>query len=285
MKASTNFLDVALYISMFPQLIAGPIVRYSSICREIRCRTENWQDFTAGIRRFVCGLGKKVILADLLAGVADEIFLMIEIPGSLTVLSAWVGAVAYMFQIYFDFSGYSDMAIGLGRCFGFHFEENFNYPYIACSVSDFWKRWHISLTTWFREYLYIPLGGNRCSLRRNTLNLFVVWLLTGIWHGANWTFILWGLIYFLLQLFEKRILKNRTLGIWGHAYTLFFVILCWVIFRSESIPKACSYIGVMFGLKTGLYNSNAVLIIRGSRLLVLTAMLSCIPWKNILMKY
>lgn len=283
-KASSGFLDVALYISMFPQLIAGPIVRYSAICREIRNRTENRQDFTSGIRRFVFGLGKKVILADLLASIADEIFLMVDITGGLTVLSAWIGAAAYMLQIYFDFSGYSDMAIGLGKCFGFHFEENFNYPYTARSVSEFWKKWHISLTDWFREYVYIPLGGSRCPSGRNMMNLFIVWLLTGIWHGANWTFILWGLIYFFLQLFEKSLLKNKTLGIFGHVYTLFCVMICWIIFRSESVLKAFSYIRAIFGVNAKLYDSAALQMIKGAWALFVIAILSCIPWKNILMK-
>lgn len=281
---ASGFLDVALYISMFPQLIAGPIVRYSTICREIRNRTENWQDFVSGIRRFVVGLGKKVILADLLAGLADEMFLMVDATGSLTVLSAWIGAAAYMLQIYFDFSGYSDMAIGLGKCFGFHFEENFSYPYAARSVSEFWKKWHISLTNWFREYVYIPLGGSRCSAGRNTLNLFVVWLLTGIWHGANWTFVLWGLLYFFVQLFEKRLLKNKTFGIFGHVYTLFCVMICWVIFRSESVSQALVYIGVMFGINAELYDDVAWKMFHGSWVLFVTAVLSCISWKNVLLE-
>lgn len=282
--AASSFLDVALYIAMFPQMIAGPIVRYSTICREITNRSENWQDFTSGIRRFVYGLGKKVILADLLASIADEVFLMVDITGGLTVLSAWLGAIAYMLQIYFDFSGYSDMAIGLGKCFGFHFKENFNYPYSARSISEFWKKWHISLTDWFREYVYIPLGGSRCSIGRNVLNLFIVWLLTGIWHGADWTFILWGLIYFCLQLFEKRLLRNKTLGIFGHVYTLFCVMICWIIFRSESVSQAFSYIRVIIGIKAELYDSAALRMLQGSWILFVTAIASCIPWKNVLMK-
>lgn len=177
-KASSSLLNVALYVSMFPQLIAGPIVRYSTIYNEICFRAENINDFVYGIRRFVIGLGKKAILADYLAKIADELFFMTNTMGGLTVLTAWIGAIAYSLQIYFDFSGYSDMAIGIGRCLGFHFEENFNYPYLANSVSDFWKRWHISLTNWFRDYIYIPLGGNRCSWQRHIINLFIVWLLT-----------------------------------------------------------------------------------------------------------
>lgn len=283
-RASSSLLDVALYISMFPQLIAGPIVRYSTICHEIKNRSENWKDFTTGIRRFVFGLGKKVILADLLASIADEVFLMVDITGGLTVLSAWLGAVAYMLQIYFDFSGYSDMAIGLGKCFGFHFAENFKDPYSARSISEFWKKWHISLTDWFREYVYIPLGGSRCSIGRNVLNLFVVWLLTGIWHGANWTFIVWGLIYFCLQLFEKRLLRDQDIGIIGHVYTLFCVMVCWVIFRSGSMSQAFSYIRVIFGIKAELYDSAALRMLEGSWILLVMAIALCIPWKNILTK-
>lgn len=230
------------------------------------------------------GLGKKVILADLLANIADEVFLMVDITGGLTVLSAWLGAVAYMLQIYFDFSGYSDMAIGLGKCFGFHFAENFNDPYSARSISEFWKKWHISLTDWFREYVYIPLGGSRCSIGRNVLNLFVVWLLTGIWHGANWTFIVWGLIYFCLRLFEKRLLRDRDFGIFGHVYTLFCVMVCWVIFRSDSMSQAFSYIRVIFGIKAELYDSAALRMLEGSWILLVMAIALCIPWKNILLK-
>lgn len=201
-----NPWNLALYISLFPQLIAGPIVRYRQIEHEISDRQESFSDFTEGMRRFIYGLGKKVLLANFLAQIADNIFDYLQHP---SVMTAWLGAIAYTLQIYFDFSGYSDMAIGLGRMFGFHFLENFNYPYTANSVTDFWRRWHISLSAWFRDYVYIPLGGNRAHQFRN---LFVVWLLTGIWHGANWTFVLWGLIYFAVLWAEKTTDFAKLIG-------------------------------------------------------------------------
>lgn len=278
--ATKNLPYVALYVSMFPQLIAGPIVRYSAIRNEIYERVETRADFIQGIRRFVIGLGKKAILADLLAGVADEIFLTTNAINGLTVLAAWIGAVAYAFQIYFDFSGYSDMAIGLGKCFGFHFEENFNYPYIAASITDFWKRWHISLTNWFRDYVYIPLGGNRCTNRRHIFNLFITWLLTGLWHGANWTFILWGMIYFLIQLFEKKVLHGKSLPVFGRIYTMLCTVICWAIFRSDSISDAFVYMGKMFGVHSLLWDSISLQTVRGSWVLFAIAVLCCIPWKK-----
>jgi len=244
-KAQKNPLYVALYISLFPQLIAGPIVRYQQIENEITERKESFEEFTQGMRRFIYGLGKKVLLANFLAQIADNVFDYTETP---SVMTAWLGAVAYTLQIYFDFSGYSDMAIGLGRMFGFRFLENFNYPYIANSITDFWRRWHISLSTWFRDYVYIPLGGNRVKKPRWILNLFAVWLLTGIWHGANWTFMLWGLIYFMVLLLEKQLGFVRKLGMFSHVYTMFVVILAWVFFRSADIASGCRYIGQMFGI-------------------------------------
>ena len=248
-KAQKNILNLALYISMFPQLIAGPIVKYNTVADEIENREHKKIDFTNGVERFVYGLGKKVILSNYLAIIADNIFATSEI----SLATAWLGAIAYTLQIYFDFSGYSDMAIGLGRIFGFHFAENFNYPYIANSITDFWRRWHISLSTWFKEYVYIPLGGNRVSKGRMILNIFIVWLLTGIWHGANWTFIVWGLFYFVLLLFEKLTQiykKDKFTKFFGHIYTLFFVIIAWVIFRADNIQVAIEYIGKMFGINS-----------------------------------
>ena len=278
--STKNLLHVALYVSMFPQLIAGPIVRYRDVYEEIKDRNENWEDFSYGVSRFAIGLGKKVILADLLAELADEMFLMTNVDGGLTVMSAWIGAIAYTLQIYFDFSGYSDMAIGLGRCFGFHYRENFNYPYIASSVTDFWRRWHISLTSWFRDYVYIPLGGNRCSKARHIFNLFVVWLLTGIWHGANWTFIVWGLIYFVIQLVEKLMLKGEALKIIGHIYTGIVFIICWVIFRSDNLLSAFTYIGKMFGKGTLFVDDISIKMLSGSWRLLLVSCICCIPWKQ-----
>lgn len=248
--AQKNPLNVGLYISFFPQLIAGPIVRYETVAYQIKHRKESFDKFSEGVCRFIIGLGKKVLIANTMAVVADYSF---DMPNSeLTVVMAWVGAIAYTLQIFFDFSGYSDMAIGLGKMFGFDFLENFNYPYISKSISEFWRRWHISLGTWFRDYVYFPLGGSRVkSKARLVFNLFVVWALTGIWHGANWTFLCWGLMYFLLIAAEKLIgwekKSPNKLRVIKHIYTLFFVIMGWVLFRADSITDALSYFGTMFG--------------------------------------
>lgn len=244
-RAQRNPFHVALYISLFPQLIAGPIVRYEQIENEITDRCESFDEFAEGMRRFIYGLGKKVLLANFVAQIADNVFDYVDNP---SVMTAWLGAIAYTLQIYFDFSGYSDMAIGLGRMFGFHFLENFNYPYIARTVTDFWHRWHISLSTWLRDYVYIPLGGNRVSKPRWVWNLFVVWALTGIWHGANWTFLLWGLIYFVVLLAEKQSGLARKPEPLSRVYTMLVVILAWVFFRSPDIAFGCRYIGHMFGI-------------------------------------
>jgi len=240
--AQRSMLDVGLYISFFPQLIAGPIVRYETVALEIHGRKESWEDFCEGVPRFIVGLGKKAILANNMAILADAAFS----SANLSAPMAWLGAAAYALQIYFDFSGYSDMAIGLGRMFGFHFLENFRRPYLASSITDFWRRWHISLSTWFRDYVYIPLGGNRVSPRRHLFNLFVVWLLTGVWHGANWTFILWGLGYFLLLMAEKYGHIDEKLGIFRRPYTLLCVLLLWVLFRADSLGAAGRYFAAMF---------------------------------------
>lgn len=248
-KVQKNPLNVGLYIALFPQLIAGPIVRYETIAEQIEHRVENFQDFSAGITRFCVGLAKKVLIANNMALIADNAFGLIinnEFQGSVGM--AWLGAIAYTFQIFFDFSGYSDMAIGLGKMFGFAFEENFRYPYISKTVSEFWRRWHISMQTWFRDYVYIPLGGSRVSLPRNIFNLFVVWLLTGIWHGANWTFIAWGLMYFVILTFEKLTGLAKKEYWWGHIYTMVLVIIGWVIFRSTGTGTAVLYIKAMFGI-------------------------------------
>ena len=221
------------YVSLFPQLIAGPIVRMSTVSAELSCRRETADLFSSGIRRFVAGLGKKVLLANNIGAVWTAISQ--QDVTTLPVLTAWIGLAAFTLQIYFDFSGYSDMAIGLGRMFGFHFLENFNYPYTAVSVTDFWRRWHISLSSWFREYVYIPLGGNRHGALKQLRNLLIVWMLTGIWHGASWNFIAWGLYYFVLLTIEKTfLLKYLKKGkVWPHIYTLFFVVLGWGIFTAN----------------------------------------------------
>ncbi|MGN0476032.1 MAG: MBOAT family O-acyltransferase [Ruminococcus sp.] len=249
-EAQKNPLNVGLYISFFPQLIAGPIVRYETVAYQIKHREESFEKFSEGVCRFIIGLAKKVLLANTMAVVADYAF---DMPNNeLTVVMAWVGAIAYTFQIFFDFGGYSDMAIGLGKMFGFEFLENFNYPYISLSVSEFWRRWHMSLGTWFRDYVYFPLGGSRVkSKARLVFNLFVVWSLTGIWHGANWTFLCWGLMYFVLLTIEKLIGWEKKypdkMKILRRVYTLFFVIMGWVLFRADSIGDAGAYFATMFG--------------------------------------
>lgn len=245
-KAQKNVLYVGLYISMFPQLIAGPIVRYETIEHEILHRKESMRQFKEGMLRFAYGLGKKVLLSNYLGMLADAAFACQD-SQRMSVGTAWLGGIAYTLQIYYDFSGYSDMAIGLGAMFGFHFLENFNYPYISKSITEFWRRWHISLSTWFRDYVYIPLGGNREGKSKWIRNLFVVWLLTGIWHGANWTFIIWGLLYFCLLLIEKITGLEEKLGIFSRVYTIIVIILLWVLFRADSMPEAVRYWGWMFG--------------------------------------
>ena len=229
-----SLLRLATYIVLFPQLVAGPIVRYEDIQEQLQTRRETAEDFVIGLRRFAIGLGKKVILANAMAAIADPILDSVPLPPG----TAWLGVAAYMLQIYFDFSGYSDMAIGMGRFFGFRFNENFNYPYTAVSITDFWRRWHISLSTWFRDYVYIPLGGSRRSTARNILNLIIVWMLTGLWHGASWNFVLWGLYYGVLLILEKYVLKtmDKWPGILRHILTLLAVLIGWVIFRQTSLP-------------------------------------------------
>lgn len=254
-QAQKSVLNVGLYIALFPQLIAGPIVRYDAIEQQIEHRQETLKDFSDGMMRFIYGLGKKVLIADYMAMIADDIFSM-NVP--LSVTTAWLGAAAYTLQIYFDFSGYSDMAIGLGKMFGFHFPENFNYPYVSRSMTEFWRRWHISLGSWFRDYVYIPLGGNRVTRRRWVWNLFVVWALTGIWHGANWTYLLWGLSFFVLILLEKITHLPERLGVLAHVYAMGALILSFALFRSPNLPFARHYIDMMFGRHSaGLFDFPA----------------------------
>jgi alginate O-acetyltransferase complex protein AlgI len=250
-RAQKNPLNTALYIALFPQLIAGPIVRYETIAEQIGNRSFSAEDFSEGVKRFVLGLAKKSILANSLAVSADQAF---GTPAQMTVLLSWIGIVCYALQIYFDFSGYSDMAIGLGRMFGFRFHENFNYPYISRTVTEFWRRWHISLSGWFRDYVYIPLGGSRVGTKsRLVFNLFVVWTLTGVWHGASWNFVFWGLFYFLLLTFEKLLGLPKRLSLAGKLPQLLyrvFTILCflsgWVLFRADGLRGAMNYLSVMF---------------------------------------
>lgn len=226
-----NILLLGCYISAFPQLIAGPIVRYSTINEELQNRKETIKDFAIGLRRFIIGLAKKVIIANEMAYVADTLFAA-DIP-NIGFIGIFIAAISFTLQIYFDFSGYSDMAIGLGRMLGFHYLENFNYPYIAKSITDFWRRWHISLSSFFRDYIYIPLGGNRVSIFKNILNILIVWSLTGLWHGASWNFVIWGLYYGIILIIEKFVLKKfleKLPNIFKHLYTLILVTFGWIIF-------------------------------------------------------
>lgn len=271
----------ALYVSMFPQLVAGPIVRYDQIAYEIDHRQENLEDFSQGMTRFVYGLGKKVLLSNYMGVLADNMFYLSG-EGSLSVGAAWIGAIGYTLQIYYDFSGYSDMAIGLGRMMGFHFLENFNYPYVSRSITEFWRRWHMSLSSWFKDYVYIPLGGSREGAAKTYRNTFFVWLLTGIWHGANWTFIVWGLGYFVLLCIER--LGGWTKGIRyiGHIYTMVAVILLWVVFRADSLTLAVRYIGQMFGTGGALWDEAAASAFSGSILVLLAAAVLSTPvWKQL----
>lgn len=278
-KVQKNPLQVGLYVSLFPQLIAGPIVRYETVAEQIEHRVENWADFSAGVTRFCVGLGKKVLIANNMAVVADAAFnLIINDEFQASMGMAWLGAISYTLQIFFDFSGYSDMAIGLGRMFGFHFEENFNYPYISKTVSEFWRRWHISLQTWFRDYVYFPLGGSRVSKPRMILNLLIVWGLTGIWHGANWTFIAWGLLYFVILTFEKLSGLSRKNYWWGHIYTMVLVIIGWVIFRAINLGDAILYIKAMFGIGAkGIIDKAVFAYIAQNWVYYVFALIGCAP--------
>ncbi len=268
-KAQRNIIKFACYITMFPQLIAGPIVRYADIEAQLSDRSVTLAKLGKGALRFVAGLAKKVLIANL----AGNLFESIHAEASLSVLSSWLGTFAYTFQIYFDFSGYSDMAIGLGQMLGFDFPENFNYPYIATSVTDFWRRWHISLGTWFREYVYIPLGGNRVKVVRHLFNILVVWLLTGLWHGAGWNFLLWGLYYAVLLILDKYLFSK--IKIWKGIrifFTLILVMLGWVLFYSESIPEIVRVVQAMFGFGNGLYDTAGMhYLLTGGPLLLIAA--------------
>lgn len=244
-----NPLNCGLYVSMFPQLIAGPIVRYHDVARQIISRTISRSQYASGIQRFIFGLAKKVIIANPLGEVADQIF---AIPSNeLTTGLAWLGLICYTLQIYYDFSGYSDMAIGLGRMFGFEFLENFNYPYISRSIREFWRRWHISLSTWFRDYLYIPLGGNRIGPRRTYFNLWIVFLLCGLWHGASWNFVIWGTLHGVYLVIERLGWEKTLMRLWPplrYGYTLLLVMIGWVFFRAETLTQSVHYLASMVGL-------------------------------------
>ena len=270
-------LKVGLYISFFPQLIAGPIVKYETVADQIDNRQENWADFSSGCARFVVGLGKKVLLSNQLALIADRAYGMAG--DELTMSFAWLGAVAYILQLYNDFSGYSDMAIGLGKMFGFHFLENFNYPFIATSLADLWRRWHISLATWFRDYVYFPLGGSRVDTKAKMIrNMFVVWLFTGIWHGANWTYLAWGLINFAMLMLEKfGGLGKRWPLFFKWLFTFMVFLLTCVFFRAESIMAALQYFKAMFGFGAGLGDGLTVLYLTECWLPLLAAVIFSAP--------
>ena len=260
--AQKSPVHAALYLLLFPQLIAGPIIRYRDIADQLARRVVSIDDFAYGVRRFVIGLGKKVLIANVVAGPADKIFAMA--PSELSAAHAWLGIICYTLQIYFDFSGYSDMAIGLGRMFGFRFPENFRWPYVATSVTAFWRRWHISLSTWFRDYLYIPLGGNRVSPARRYRNLVTVFFLCGLWHGASWNFVIWGLWHGSFLVIERLVPSRNRLSnhpitqlpdtgvlawpIWPHVYTLAIVMIGWVFFRAETLPGAIAFLASMAGM-------------------------------------
>lgn len=245
--AQHNILNFATYVTLFPQLIAGPIVQYKTVAKELAHRKVSLEDFSEGAFRFSIGLAKKVLLANQIGSLWDTISQLHQMSAA----TAWLGAIAYSFQIYFDFSGYSDMAIGLGRMFGFHFLENFNFPYMSKTITEFWRRWHISLSSWFREYVYIPLGGNRKGMKRQLFNIMVVWMLTGLWHGANWNFVMWGVYYGILLMIEKLFLLkwlDKAPAWIGHIYSMFLVIIGWTIFAQTDMSQLTAYLKTMFGI-------------------------------------
>ncbi len=276
-----NYIDLAAYISMFPQLIAGPIVRYGDIAGQMKGRRHSVDDAALGVRRFILGLSKKVLIANVL-GQLVEAAQAAEQP---SVLSVWLYAIAFGLQIYFDFSGYSDMAIGLGRIFGFRFMENFNYPYISGSITEFWRRWHISLGSWFRDYVYIPLGGSRVSRPRRFWNILVVWMATGLWHGAAWNFVLWGLLFALLLMLEKLwLLPFLKKGkVWNHIYVLFFVMLSFVLFNGTSVGGAfCSIAGMFGGLHLPGVTGESLYYLKSYGILLIIAAIGATPLPKML---
>ena len=273
-RVQKNLIDFGMYITMFPQLIAGPIVRYADVQDQLAERSVTTADFSEGVMRFVVGLGKKVLLANQMGAVWSEIY---ALGGDVSALMAWTGAIAYTFQIYFDFSGYSDMAIGLGRMFGFKFPENFRYPYQSVSITDFWRRWHITLSTWFKEYLYIPLGGNRRGLARQALNLLIVWSLTGFWHGAGWNFVMWGLYYFVILFIEKLFLLkalDKLPKFFRHVYALLLIIIGWVIFASDDVSVLLPYLGSMFGANGAIGGMDVYTLFTKAVLLIICCIAS-----------
>lgn len=281
--AQRNIVSFAAYISMFPQLIAGPIVRYSDIAPQLNDRTHSLEDIALGLRRFVIGLAKKVLIANVLGELTE----VGRTTASRTVLMVWLYAVSYTLHLYYDFSGYSDMAIGLGRIFGFRFPENFNYPYISTSITEFWRRWHMSLGTWFRDYLYIPLGGNKVPKWRWLLNILAVWLATGLWHGASWNFVFWGLWFAVLLMAEKMFLlkflkKSKVLS---RIYVLFFILLSFVIFDHTDLSEACIKIGQMIGAgNIPAVNAESLYMLRSYGFIILIAAIGSTPIPKMLVQ-
>lgn len=277
-KVQKNILSFGAYVSLFPQLIAGPIVRYQDVADQLNERTHSFDRFGDGVKRFVTGLGKKVLLANNIGLLWDAISK--TAAENLTTLAAWLGIIAFAFQIYFDFSGYSDMAIGLGKMFGFEFLENFNYPYTSKSVTEFWRRWHISLGTWFRDYIYIPLGGNRKGLPIQIRNIAIVWLLTGFWHGASWNYVLWGVFYGVLLMAEKLFLLKwlkKAPAFVGHIYTMFAVLFGWILFAFEDFGKGIAFLKTMFGGGSGFISNSTLYQILSYLPLLIVCLVAATP--------
>lgn len=271
-----NIINFGAFVTMFPQLVAGPIVRYEDIHKQLDNRTESIGMFGEGVEIFISGLAKKVLLANNIGIIWSQV--KATPIHELSVVSAWIGIVAFTFQIYFDFSGYSDMAIGLGKMLGFTLPKNFDYPYMSKSVTEFWRRWHISLGSWFREYVYIPLGGNRCSIPKQLRNLFVVWFLTGFWHGADWNFIIWGLYYGIILIIEKFILKDwlkKMPVFFNHLYTMVLVIIGWVFFEFENMSQGIGFIKTMFGLGGNAFADKAAVYYLYTNILLFIALIIC----------
>lgn len=274
---SKNFINFGTYVALFPQLIAGPIVRYRDVAEQLVNRRETLEMFTKGVKLFMVGLAKKVIIANTMGTLTTNIFATTDENG---VVGTWVGMIAYTFQIYFDFSGYSDMACGLGNMLGFEFLKNFNYPYIAKSITDFWRRWHISLSTWFKEYVYIPLGGNRKGVKRQILNLLIVWGLTGLWHGAAYNFVLWGLYYGLLLILEKFVLKkflDRLPSFVQHIYTLFIIIIGWGLFYFTDVGQLGEFMVDLFNFGNGICGDQAFNLIMSNLPMLIIAAVASTP--------
>jgi alginate O-acetyltransferase complex protein AlgI len=283
-KAQRNWIDFATFVSLFPQLVAGPIVRYNTIAEQLKDRRVDAHMFAEGVRRFCIGLAKKVLLANNIGLLWNEVSAADSLSG-LPVLTAWLGIIAFAFQIYYDFSGYSDMAIGLGLMFGFSFNENFNKPYTAISMTDFWRRWHISLGTWFREYVYIPLGGNRKGMTNQLRNILIVWLLTGIWHGASWNFLLWGLYFGVILIAEKLFLLRllARLPRWmSHLYAVLLILIGWVLFAFENIGDVAAYISAMFGGNGIWFDRHSIYLLYTNAILLLLLVMGSLEWRGLI---